>query len=112
MPGPLPRRLAFRDGKPDRGPDRDPVGIFAGDIAAVDDIDRENLVGEVTHTGLKPWPNHAGEVGCAGLAKRLDGPLQDMGEFPVETYAVAQVMPVGNAVPQPAAIDVDPHGFR
>src|SRR3979409_903338 len=106
MPGALSRRLAFRDRKPDRGPDRDPVGIFAGDVAAVDEIDRENLVGPVTNAGLEPWPDHAGDVGCAGLPARPNRPLQDIGEFPVEAEAVSEVVPVGGAVPKPAAIEV------
>src|ERR1700674_2605676 len=110
MPGPLSRGLALRDRKPDRGPDRDPIGVFTRDVAAVDDIDRKNFVGPIANTGLKPWPDHAGDVGCAGLAERLDRPLQDIGEFPVETEAVGQIMSVDGAVPQPATIDVDPHG--
>src|SRR3979490_2809059 len=111
MAGTLARGFALRYRKPDRGADRDPVGVFAGDIAAIDDIDRENLIGPVTDAGLKPRPDHAWNIRNAGLAERLDRPLQDIGEFPVETKPIGQVMPVDAAVPQPAAIDVDPHGF-
>ena len=74
-------------------------------------IDRENLVGPVTHAGLKPRPDDAWGIGRAGLTECLDRPLQDFGEFPVEADAIGQIMPVDRAVPEPAAIDVDPHGF-
>src|SRR4030081_1079136 len=112
MAATLTRGLAVRYWKPDRGPDREPVGVFAGDVAAVDDIDRENLVGPVTHAGLKPRPDHALDIGRAGLTECLDRPLQDIGEFPVETEAISQIMPIARAVPKPAAVDIDPHGFR
>src|SRR6266404_3819412 len=111
MAGTLARGFTVRYGKPDRGPDRDPVGIFAMDVAAVDEIDRENLIGPVTNAGLKSRPDHAWDIGCAGLAEGFDRPLQDFGEFPVETEAIGQIMPVDDAVPKPAAIEVDPHGF-
>src|ERR1700686_3884247 len=99
MAGTLACGFSFRDRKADRGADRDPVGIFAGDVAAVDEIDREDLIGPVTNAGLKSGPDHAWDIGCAGLPERLDRPLQDIGEFPVETEAVGQIMPVDGAVP-------------
>src|SRR6266403_2797757 len=111
MAGTLTRGLAVRYGKPDRGPDRQPVGALAVDVAAVDDIDRENLVGPVTYASLKPRPDHAWDIGRAGLTECLDRPLQDIGEFPVETEAIGQIMPIDRAVPKPATVDIDPHGF-
>src|SRR5260370_31119741 len=112
MAGTLTRGLAVWYGKSDRGPDREPVGVFAGDVAAVDDIDRENLVGPVTHASLKPRPDHAWDIGRAGLTECLDRPLQDIGELPVETSAIWQIVPIEGTIPKPAAIDIDPHGFR
>src|SRR3981081_3157930 len=112
MAATLTRGLAVRYGQPDRGPAPEPGGALAGDVAAVDDIDRENLVGPVTHAGLKPRPDHALDIGRAGLTECLDRPLQDVGEFPVETEAIGQIMPIDRAVPKPAAVDIDPHGFR
>src|SRR5258708_10632509 len=97
--------------KPDGHANSDPVGIFARDVAAVYNVDRENLIGPVTNAGLKSRPDQAWDIGCAGLAECLDRPLQDIGEFPVETEAIGQIMPVDDAVPKPAAIEVDPHGF-
>src|SRR3954447_20644849 len=76
MAGTLARRSAFRRWKPDRGSERDPVGVFALDIAAIDQVDRENLVGPVTHAGLKPWPGHARNVGLAGLPEGFQRQLQ------------------------------------
>src|SRR5438270_3873828 len=111
MTGTLARGFAFRYRKPDRSPDRDPVGILAHDVAAVDDIDGKDLVGPVAHAGLKPGPDHARNIGRAGLTESLDRPLQDIGELPVEANAIEQVMPINGAVPQPAAVEVDPHGF-
>src|SRR5216684_193599 len=111
MAGTLARGFAVRYGKPDRRANSDPVGIFARDVAAVDEIDRENLIGPVTNAGLKSRPDHAWDIGCAGLAEGLDRPLQDIGEFPVETEAIDQIMPVDGAVPKPATIEVDPHGL-
>src|SRR6266567_2068271 len=111
MAGTLARWFTVRYRKPDRRTDRDPVGILAHDVAAVDDIDRENLVGPVTNAGLKPRPDHARNIGRAGLAECLDCPLQDIGELPVEANAIEQVMPIDVAVPQPAAVEIDPHGF-
>src|SRR4051812_35039128 len=111
MTGALARGFAFRYRKPDRGPDRDPGGILAHDVAAVDDIDGKDLVGPVADAGLKPGPDHARNIGRAGLTECLDRPLQDIGELPVEANAIEQVMPVNGAIPQPAAVEVDPHGF-
>jgi hypothetical protein len=107
MAGTLARRFAFRYWKADR----DPVGIFAHDVAAIDDIDGKYLVGPVAYAGLKPGPDHARNIGRAGLTKCLDRPLQHVGELPVEANAIEQVMPISRAVPQPAAVEVDPHGF-
>src|SRR6266852_2032702 len=112
MAGTLARGSALRYRKPDRRPDRDPVGILAQDVATIDDIDRENLVGPITDAGLKPRPDHAWDIGRAGLTECLDRPLQDIGELPVETEAIGQIMTIDRAVPKPAAIDIDPHGFR
>src|SRR5215208_5132184 len=111
MAGTLTRGPTFRYGKADRGPDRDPVGVFASDVAAVNDVYRENLVGPITHACLQSRPYYAGHVSGACLAECLDGPSQDVGEFPVETDTVGQIMPVDRLVPKPTAIDVDPHGF-
>src|SRR3981081_3229816 len=105
MAGALARGFAIGCGKPDRGADREPVGIFAGDVTAVDKIDGEDLVRPVPHTGLKPRPDDAWDIGGAGLPERLDRPLQDVGEFPVEPDAIEQVMPVDSAVPQPTGGD-------
>src|SRR5258705_9078490 len=106
MAGTLTRRFTVRYGKADCGPDRDPVGILAQDVPAVDEIDRKDLVGPVTDAGLKPRPDHARSIGCAGLTECLDRPLQDIGELPVEADAIEQVMPVDGAVPQPATVEV------
>src|SRR6202171_1212178 len=111
MPTTLARGFTVRYRKTDGRANGDPVGIFAHDVAAVDDVDRENLIGPVTNAGLKSRPDHAWDIRCAGLAECLDRPLQDIGEFPVETDAIGEIMPVDGAVPKPAAIDVDPHGF-
>src|ERR1700692_3538696 len=107
----LARRFTVRYGKPDRGSDRDPVGILAHDVATVDDIDGKDLVGPITNAGLEPGPDHARNIGRAGLTECLDGPLQDIGKLPVEANAIEQVMPINGAVPKPAAVEVDPHGF-
>src|SRR5690349_7254393 len=53
MAGALPRRLAVGYWKADGRPDRDPVGVFAGDVVAVYDIDREDLVRPIAHAGLE-----------------------------------------------------------
>src|SRR5229473_3925476 len=111
MAGTLARGFTLRYRKPDRRPDRDPVGILAHDVAAVDDIDRENLVGPVTDAALKPGPDHARNIRRAGLTECFDRPLQDIGELPVQADAIDQVMPIEGAVPQPAAVEVDPHGL-
>src|SRR5215208_2206040 len=103
--------LAAGHREPDRGADRDPVGVLARDVAAVDQIDRENLVRPVTHAGLKPRLDHAWRIRLAGLAKGFDGPLQGFRELPVEPDAVHQIMAIDAAVPQPAAIEVEAHIF-
>src|SRR5437764_1335419 len=110
MAGALTNRL-FRCGKADRRSDGDPVGVFAHDVSAVDDVDRKNLVGPITYAGLKPRPDYAGNIRGAGLPECLDGPLQDIGKFPVETDPVGQIVPVDRAVPKPTGIKVDAHGF-
>src|ERR1700754_4648335 len=62
MAGAVMLGLTARHRKPDRGPDRDPVGVFTHDVAAVNDVDRKNLIGAVPHAGLKPRPAHARHV--------------------------------------------------
>src|SRR5260370_12859199 len=107
----LARRFTVRYGKPDRGSDRDPVGILAHDVATVDDIDGKDLVGPITNAGLEPGPDHARNIGRAGLTECLDGPLQDIGKLPVEANAIQQVLPTNAAVPKPPPLAVHPHGF-
>src|SRR5207237_9662340 len=102
---------AFRCGKANRRSDGDPVGVFAVDVPAVDDIDRKNLIGAITYAGLKSRPDYTGNIGGAGLPECLDGPLQDVGKLPVETDPVGQIVPVDREVPKPACIEVDTHGF-
>src|SRR5215218_1275389 len=111
MTGAMVLRLAAGHRETDRGAERDPVGVLARDVAAVNQVDRENLVRPVTHAGLKPRLDHAWRIRLARLPKGFDGPLQGVGELPVETRAIGEEMPIGHAVPQPAAIEVDPHGF-
>src|SRR6266446_9942698 len=111
MAGTLARAFTVRYGKADRGSDRDPVGILAHDVATVDDIDGKDLVGPIADAGLKPGPDHAWNIGRPDLTECLDRPLQDIGKLPVEANAIEQVMPINGAVPQPAAVEVDPHGF-
>jgi hypothetical protein len=41
-------------------------------------------------------PNHARNIGCAGLTECLDCPLQDIGELPVEANAIER-QPIDNA---------------
>ena len=88
MAGAMVLGLAAGHRETDRGADRDPVGVFARDVAAVDHVDRENLVRPVAHAGLKSRPDHARRIRLARLAERLDGPLQGFGEFPVEADAI------------------------
>ena len=45
-------RLAVGHRETDRGAERDPVGVLARNVAAIDQIDRKNLVRPVTHAGL------------------------------------------------------------
>ena len=49
--------------KSDRGAQRDPVGIFPGDVVAIDQIDRKDFVGPVADPGLRPRPDRARNVG-------------------------------------------------
>src|SRR6266568_3554235 len=109
MAGALARGPAFRRRKADRGAERDPVGVLACYVVAVDQVDRKDLVGPVAHAGLKPRPDGTGNIRGADLAERFDGPLQGFGELPVEAGAVGQVVPVGHTIPQPAAVEIDPH---
>src|SRR5437879_1198379 len=109
MAGPLAGRLAAGHRETDRGAERDPVGVLARDVAAIDQIDRENFVRPVTHAGLKPRLDHARRIRSAGLAERFDRPLQGFGELPVEPDSVEQIMAIDAAVPEPAAIQVDAH---
>src|SRR3954453_13756531 len=109
MPGTLACRFAFRRRKPNGGADRDPAGVLAGDVVAIDHVDGKNLVRPVAHAGLEPRPHHAWHFRRAGLAKGFDRPLQGVGEFPVEAQAIEQIVPVDDAVPQPAAVKIDPH---
>src|SRR4051812_24203006 len=90
------------DRKPDRGADGDPVGVFAGDVAAVDDVDREYLVRSVADTGLETRLHDACDLGGASLPVCLDRPLQGAGEFPIKADAVGQVMAIHRAIPEPA----------
>src|SRR4029453_3267811 len=94
MAGALVLRLRIFDGKADRGADGEPGRAFAHDVASEDDVDREDFVRPVAHTGLEARPHHAGRFGRAGLAERLDGPLQRVGELPVEADTVEREMPV------------------
>src|SRR6478609_2010428 len=104
--------LRLGDRKSVRGTDGDPVGVFAGDVAAVDHVDGKDLVRPVAHAGLEARLHLARDLGGAGLPVRLDRPLEGVGEFPVEADAVGQVMAIHRAIPEPAAIDVDAHGLR
>src|SRR5437588_12640265 len=101
--------LAAADRKPDRGADGDPVGVLAGDVAAVDHVDGKYLVRTVADAGLEARLHDARDLGRASLAIRLDRPLQGVGEFPVEAEAIGQIMAVHGAIPEPAGIDVDAH---
>src|ERR1700704_2821663 len=107
MAGALACGPALGDRETDRGAKRDPVGVFAHDVVAVDQIDRKNLVGPVTHTGLESGPDPTWNIGLARVAIGLDGPLQGVGELPVKADAVGEIMPVDGAVPQPAAVEID-----
>src|SRR5438552_13766357 len=111
MTGTLVLGLCALDRKTDRGADRDPVGVFASDVVAVDHVDRKLFARPPAYPGLKPRPHCARYIGRTGLAERFNRPLQGVGEFPVEADAIEQIVPVGAAVPQPAAVDVDPHGL-
>src|SRR5205814_9521368 len=104
-------RLAAGHRETDRGTERDPIGVLAHDVAAVDQVDRENLVRPVTHAGLKPRLDHAWRIRLARLPKGFDGPLQGFRELPVEADSVGQVVSIDAAVPEPAAINVDAHRF-
>ena len=77
----------FRCGKANRRSDGDPVGVFAGDVVAVDHVDREYLVRSVADAGLETRLDDACDLGGASLPVRLDRPLQGVGEFPIETDA-------------------------
>src|SRR4029079_10689391 len=109
MAGALVFWFGFRRRKTDRGANRDPVGVLTRDVVAVNDIDGEYLIGPVAHAGLKPWPDRTRNIRGARLPERFDRPLQGLGEFPVEAGAIQQIMTVGHPIPQPAAIEVDPH---
>src|SRR4051794_2011892 len=109
MPGALARGPAFGRRKSDRGADRDPAGVLAGDVVAVDDVHRKYLIRPVADAGLKPRPGHAWTIGRASLPERLDRELQHVSELPVPADAVKQIVPVDGAVPQPAAVEIDPH---
>src|SRR5881398_249607 len=98
MAAALTRRPAFRRWKPDRGSDRDPAGVLAGDVVAVDQVERENLVRPVANAGLEPRPRDTGDIGRASLAEGFYGELQYVGEFPVPADAVEQIMAVDRAV--------------
>src|SRR4030095_5766712 len=60
--------------KADGGAERDPVGVFAHDVAAIDEVDRKNLVRPVTHAGLEPRLDDARPIRMACLSKGFDGP--------------------------------------
>src|SRR5215212_11193021 len=92
----------FRCGKANRRSDGNPVGVFAGDVPSVDDVDRKNLIGPITYAGLKPRLDYTGNIGGARLPECLDCPLQDIVEFPVETDPIGQIVPFDRAVPEPA----------
>src|SRR5450631_1370781 len=59
MSGPTADGFVFRCRKTDRGPDRDPAGVFAGNIMTKDDVDRENLVRPIAHAALESRPHRA-----------------------------------------------------
>src|SRR5439155_4087802 len=96
-------RLGTGRREADGGAERDPVGILAGDVPAIDQVDGEYLVGPVAHAGLKPRLHHACDLRGSGLAVRLDRPLQRVGELPVEADAIGQIVPIDRAIPEPAA---------
>src|SRR5436305_72408 len=98
MAGALARRPAFRRWKPDRGAERDPVGVFALDIAAVDQVNGENLVRAVADAGLKPRPGYARHIRLPGLSERLQRQLEYIGEFPIPANAIEQVMSIDGTV--------------
>src|SRR6185312_6922209 len=87
-------RLAAGHRETDRGAERDPVGVFARDVAAIDQVDRKNLVRPVAHAGLKPRLDHARRIRLARLPKGFDGPLQGFRELPVEPDSVEQIVSV------------------
>src|SRR5260370_38393808 len=95
----LARRFTVRYGKPDRGSDRDPVGILAHDVATVDDIDETDLVGPITNAGWEPGPDHARNIGRAGLTECLDGPLQDIAKLPADATGIDHAMPINGTGP-------------
>ena len=72
----------------------------------VDEIDGKNLVGTIAYTGLKSRLQLAWDIGLARLPEGFKRQLQNVGEFPVEAYAVGQVVPIGGAIPQPAAVEI------
>src|SRR4051794_40121641 len=111
MAGALACGPAFRHRKADSGAERDPVGVLAADVVAIDQVDRKYLVRTVAHAGLESRPHHAWNIRLAGLTVGFDGPLQGVGEFPVEADPVGEVVLVDGSVPQPAAVEVNTRDF-
>src|ERR1700674_2683718 len=71
-----------------------PVRVLAGDVAAIDEIDRKGLDRPQAQTRLKARPGHAGDVGGAGLAEYLAGQRPDFRYAPIDADAMAQIMAV------------------
>src|SRR5262245_37501784 len=104
--------LGSLDREADRGADGEPARAFAGDVMPEDHIQREDFARPVAHAGLKARLHRAGGVGRSGLAERFDGPLQGIGELPVEADAVEREVLVAGAIPQPAAVEINAHRLR
>src|ERR1043166_8786219 len=108
----LPGLLAFRR-KADAGRECDPVRVLARDIAAEDQVHREAVDRAPAQADLDARLDEAPYLGLAELAEHFGRQRPDIvGRAPVEPGAVGEVVPVGDAVPRPAGVDVDPHHVR
>src|SRR5712691_4622495 len=110
----FPAHLPARGREADGGRDGEPVGVFAVDVTAVNEVDGKYIDRPPTQAGLKPRLRDRGyRLGGAGLTEYLRGEGVDVvGGSPIDSEAVGQVVAIENAVPLPAAVDVDPHHLR
>jgi len=105
--------LSTRRRESDNRRKRNPVRVFAIEVATIDDIDVESIDRPETQTQLESCLRHARRIRDAGQTEHLTCERPNIiGGSQINARAVEQVVPIDGAVPLPTGIQIDTRDFR